>query len=87
MNEDDFERAEAEVKQLPQKPANDELLALYGLYKQATVGENTGKRPGAFDFKGRAKHDAWTKCAGKSSADAKAEYVALVAQLKSKYGR
>ena len=86
MNDDEFERAQAEVKQLPHKPSNEELLALYGLFKQATVGDNTNKRPGAFDFKGRAKHDAWLKCAGQPGTAARAEYVALVSQLKSKYG-
>jgi diazepam-binding inhibitor (GABA receptor modulating acyl-CoA-binding protein) len=35
-----FDKAAAEVKNLPQRPTNDELLLLYGLYKQATVGDN-----------------------------------------------
>jgi hypothetical protein len=35
-----FEKAATEVKSLPQRPTNDELLLLYGLYKQATVGDN-----------------------------------------------
>ena len=30
-----------EVKELKTKPENDELLEVYGLYKQATAGDNT----------------------------------------------
>lgn len=41
----EFEKAAKEVNELKKKPSNDELLKLYGLYKQATVGDvNTGKR-------------------------------------------
>uniref|UniRef100_A0A914S4P1 ACB domain-containing protein n=1 Tax=Parascaris equorum TaxID=6256 RepID=A0A914S4P1_PAREQ len=39
-------------------PSNDELLELYGLYKQATVGDNISTKPW-LDLKGRAKWDAW----------------------------
>lgn len=40
----EFEKAAKEVNELKNKPSNDELLKLYGLYKQATVGDvNTGK--------------------------------------------
>jgi len=35
-----FEAAADRVKTLKEKPANDTLLKLYGLYKQATVGDN-----------------------------------------------
>lgn len=40
----EFETAAKEVQELKTKPSNDELLKLYALYKQATVGDvNTGK--------------------------------------------
>lgn len=35
----DFETAAANVKKLKSKPTDDELKELYGLYKQATVGD------------------------------------------------
>lgn len=85
MSEDAFTNAQAEVQRLPRKPANEELLELYAWFKQATVGDVSGKRPGALDFKGRAKYDAWSKVAGKSADEAKAHYVQLVQRLKSKY--
>lgn len=36
-----FNTAAEEVKKLSKSPSNDELLELYGLFKQATVGDNT----------------------------------------------
>ena len=38
------------------------MLKLYGLYKQATVGDVNTDRPGTFsmDFAGKAKWDAWS---------------------------
>lgn len=35
-----FTTAAEEVQKLSTKPSNDELLELYGLYKQAIVGDN-----------------------------------------------
>ncbi len=78
MDEQAFRDAVERVRKLPQRPSNQDLLALYGLYKQATEGDVTGKRPGVFDLRGRAKHDAWATVRGKSTEDAMAEYVMLV---------
>ena len=75
-----FEQAVADSKSLPEKPDNMTLLKLYALYKQATSGDATGDRPG--DMVGRAKWDAWNALAGKSSDEAKQEYVDLVESLK-----
>jgi diazepam-binding inhibitor (GABA receptor modulator, acyl-CoA-binding protein) len=81
----EFENAVKKSKDLPQRPANDELLKLYALYKQATDGDNTEARPGGFDFKAIAKHDAWAELAGKGEEDAKNEYVKFVDSLLPKY--
>lgn len=64
---------------------DDELLQIYGLYKQGTTGDNNTDKPGILDPKGRKKHDAWTANKGKSQADAQAEYVALAVALLNKY--
>ena len=40
---------------------DEDMLRLYAQYKQATEGDVTGDRPGAFDFVDRAKYDAWAK--------------------------
>jgi acyl-CoA-binding protein len=71
----------ARVQRLPKRPTNDVLLELYGLYKQATAGDVSGKRPGMLDMRGRATWDAWAARKGTSSHDARAAYVALVERL------
>ncbi|OAA68901.1 Acyl-CoA-binding protein, ACBP [Cordyceps fumosorosea ARSEF 2679] len=65
-----FNKAAEDSKQLTAKPSNDELLELYGLYK------------------GKAKKNAWQKVIdeGISAEQAQERYVALVEQLKAKYG-
>ena len=45
-----FEQAVADSKKLPERPDNQTLLQIYALYKQATVGDATGKRPGFMDL-------------------------------------
>jgi diazepam-binding inhibitor (GABA receptor modulating acyl-CoA-binding protein) len=77
-----FETAVAESKQLPKKPDNMTLLKMYALYKQATAGDVTGDAPGAFDFVGKAKYDAWAAIKGTTSDQAMTSYVELVEQLK-----
>jgi diazepam-binding inhibitor (GABA receptor modulator, acyl-CoA-binding protein) len=81
--EDRFKAAAAEAKELTRKPDNDTLLKLYGLYKQATQGDVTGKRPGFTDPVGRAKWDAWEKLKGTQAEDAMQAYIDLVERLKS----
>lgn len=77
-----FETAAEESKNLPTRPDNPTLLQLYALYKQATVGDVDGKRPGMTDFVGRAKWDAWEKVKGQSKEVAMQGYVDLVNRLK-----
>jgi acyl-CoA-binding protein len=79
-----FAEAAKRVERLEKRPSNDELLALYGFYKQATEGDVTGARPGMFDMKGRAKHDAWASRKGVSKGDAMKKYIALVDQLEQR---
>ena len=83
---DRFKVAKAAVEKLPARPTNDQLLDLYGLYKQATEGDVSGSRPGLFDLKGRAKFDAWASRKGLAKDDAMKKYVALVEGLTAKLG-
>uniref|UniRef100_A0AAQ6IPM7 Acyl-CoA-binding protein n=1 Tax=Anabas testudineus TaxID=64144 RepID=A0AAQ6IPM7_ANATE len=84
--QESFEKAAEEVKVLKQKPDHGEICAIYGLYKQATVGDVNIERPGMFDFTGKAKWDAWEAKKGLSKNEAMATYVDLVEKLKAKYG-
>lgn len=60
---------------------NAGLLKAYGLYKQATVGDNSASRPGMFDPKGRAKWDAWESRKGMTTEEAMKSYVEFVGSL------
>lgn len=78
-----FERAAAESKMLPEKPSNDTLLQLYSLYKQSTEGDNTTDPPSnPFDFVAKAKYEAWLGIKGKTKEVAMQEYINLVNKLK-----
>ncbi|MDF2157022.1 acyl-CoA-binding protein [Algoriphagus sp. CAU 1675] len=80
-----LEEAVALTKRFTSKPSNEELLRLYGLYKQATEGDNEGERPGGFDFKAAAKYNAWLTLKGKSKEEASQAYLELVEELSKKY--
>ena len=76
-----FEAASKEVTQAKKDPGNDLKLKLYAHFKQATVGDVTGERPGFLDFAGGAKFDAWSKLKGMSEEDAKKAYIKLVERV------
>ncbi len=76
-----FDTAVTNSKQLTERPDNATLLKIYALYKQATAGDNTEKKPGLMNMVGRAKWDAWNGLKGTASDDAMKQYVALIASL------
>jgi diazepam-binding inhibitor (GABA receptor modulator, acyl-CoA-binding protein) len=76
-----FEAAVANSKNLSERPDNATLLKIYALYKQATAGDNTEKKPGFSDMVGRAKWDAWNGVKGTSKDDAMQQYVDLIGSL------
>ncbi len=78
---EDFEAAVKRVNGLPSAPPNNVMLDLYGLYKQATVGDASGKRPGITDLRGRAKFDAWAGRKGMSKDDAMRAYIKAAGAL------
>ena len=76
-----FEAAVANSKQLTERPDNATLLKIYALYKQASTGDNTEKKPGFGDLVGRAKWDAWNGFKGTSANDAMQQYIDLIESL------
>ena len=82
--QEEFNKAVIRSKELTVRPSNDDLLKLYGLYKQATEGDVSGERPGGFDFKGAAKYDAWAELKGVSVEEAMEKYINLVNELHEK---
>lgn len=82
---EEFEAAAEKVKSLTERPSNEELLDLYGLFKQATVGDCNTERPGMFDLKGKAKWDNWNGLKDMSQEEARKKYVDKVNALVAKY--
>lgn len=80
-----FANAAQQVHNLSKKPSNEELLNLYGLYKQATVGDNNTPQPGFLDIKGKAKWSNWNERRGTTKTNAMNDYISLVEELKKKY--
>ena len=76
-----FEAAVAGSKNLSERPDNATLLKLYGLYKQATAGDNADRKPGFSDMVGRAKWDAWNGLKGVSNEAAMQQYIDLIGSL------
>lgn len=50
-----FNAAAEEVKNLTKKPADAEMLEIYSLFKQCTVGDCNIARPGMLDMQGRPR--------------------------------
>ncbi|KAG8760280.1 hypothetical protein FRC14_003578 [Serendipita sp. 396] len=84
-----FDRAVEIVQGLPKngpiQTGYEEKLAMYSLYKQATVGNVTTPRPGMFDMLGRAKYDAWAGQKDLGTRDAKLQYVDTLLKVLRKY--
>jgi len=76
-----FDQASKDIQTLSERPDNDTLLRLYGLYKQGSEGDVKGDKPGFFDFVGTAKYEAWAKLKGTAPEDAQKKYVDLVKKL------
>ncbi|KAI8127982.1 hypothetical protein FF38_08134 [Lucilia cuprina] len=84
--QEEFNKAAEDVKNLNSTPADNDLLELYSLYKQATVGDCNTDKPGFLDFKGKAKWEAWNNRKGMSTADATNAYVEKVKALVASVG-
>ncbi|XP_012135627.1 acyl-CoA binding protein 1 isoform X2 [Megachile rotundata] len=82
-----FNKAAEEVKELSSQPSDADLLELYSLFKQASVGDCNTSRPGMLDFKGKAKWDAWDRIKGMDQNTAKEKYIQKVEQLVSTIGK
>jgi diazepam-binding inhibitor (GABA receptor modulating acyl-CoA-binding protein) len=80
-----FVKATNDVKLLPGPLDNDTLLALYGLYKQATIGNINTEKPSFFNFKEVAKWNAWAGLKDMQKIQAQGNYIKNVKDLQIKY--
>lgn len=60
---------------------NDTLLTLYGYYKQSLEGDCNIQEPGFFDFKEKAKYDAWNQHKGTDPETAMKKYIKKVNKI------
>ena len=81
-----FNNAAKAVMKLNKSPTNDEMLELYGLFKQAKFGDNTSPEPSLLYYKAKAKWGAWEKNKGMKQDDAMITYIKLVSKMIDKYG-
>jgi len=77
-----FEKAILDSNALPEKPDTEDQLFLYSHFKQSSVGDCTGDRPGLTNFVARSKFDAWQKLSGMSKDEAMQKYIDKVNSLK-----
>lgn len=77
-----FEETVKNSTSISERPDNATLLKIYGLYKQATDGDNDTKKPSFTDMVARAKWDAWNKLSGTSADEAKQLYIDLIESLR-----
>ncbi|XP_013104670.2 acyl-CoA-binding domain-containing protein 6 [Stomoxys calcitrans] len=76
-----FTKATQQVQKTHDKIMPNDLLQLYGLFKQATVGKCNTSKPSMFAMQARAKWSAWEELGSMSSEKAKELYVEKVKQL------
>jgi acyl-CoA-binding protein len=62
--------------------SNEQKLQMYALYKQATEGDVSGKKPGMMDFVARAKFSAWEELKGQTKEQAMKKYINEIEALK-----
>ncbi len=80
-----FKSSQKNIKSLKIRPTDNELLLLYGLFKQSTIGDNNTSKPLALWIKETYKWEAWNKQKGKTQDIAKKEYIKTVELLLNKY--
>lgn len=77
MSQEEFDQTAKQVRELPESVAisDEDKLKIYGLYKQATVGDVNIEQPGMFKLKEKKKWEAWNDQKGKSKEQARKEYI------------
>ncbi|CAH0401142.1 unnamed protein product [Chilo suppressalis] len=74
----EFNTAANHLRKITNKLDNNQLLELYGLFKQGTDGKCNTPKPGWLDGRGRKKWEAWRALGDMPSEEAKQEYIDLL---------
>lgn len=80
-----FNKAADHLKKITSKLNNNQLLELYGYFKQGLEGECNVPRPGWMDGRGRRKWDAWKALGDMPKEKAKERYVELMHKFDPEY--
>jgi len=83
---EEFDKYSEIVKNLNETPEDDELLTLYGLYKQSIEGDCNINEPGFLNFKAKSKYNAWKDQEGLETNKAIKYYIREVKRLIKQYG-
>ncbi|KAL1490257.1 hypothetical protein ABEB36_012983 [Hypothenemus hampei] len=81
--DEDFNAAANQIRAFAKRPPDSDMLEVYALYKQATVGDTNIPKPGGGEA--GAKWNAWNGKKGVSTNQAKEQYVAKIKALAPKY--
>lgn len=73
-----FNKAAEHLRTITSKLDNNQLLELYGLFKQATEGKCDTPKPSWFDGRGRKKWEAWKALEDLPQEESKRQYIALI---------
>jgi len=79
--EEEFRQSASRIKSRDTMPSDEDLLILYGLYKQATQGDCTIPQPWRVQVEPRARWDAWFKNCGMYRETAMKKYIEKVNEL------
>ncbi|XP_044749494.1 acyl-CoA-binding domain-containing protein 6-like [Coccinella septempunctata] len=79
--DENFEQAANHLPMLVSSLSEETLLTLYGYYKQGKDGICNIPKPSWFDFKGRAKWEAWKKLGDMSEEEAKVLYIDTILEI------
>ncbi|XP_060805626.1 acyl-CoA-binding domain-containing protein 6 [Amyelois transitella] len=80
-----FNKAADHLRKITNKLDNNQLLELYGLFKQGTEGKCNVPKPGWLEGRARRKWEAWRSLGDLPSREAKEKYIALIQQLDSEF--
>ncbi|EFA10395.1 putative acyl-CoA-binding protein [Tribolium castaneum] len=78
-----FKSACDQIRQFTKRPSDSDMLEVYSLYKQATVGDINTPKPS--EAKAKAKWEAWSGKKGLNANVAKEQYVAKIKALAPTY--
>jgi len=79
--QEQFEQSVQLIKTKISPTSNEDLLTLYGLYKQITQGNCTTPQPWAVQVEHRARWDAWFACSNMNKNEAMQKYIQKVNDL------